>query len=79
MMQGQIDGNIVSAQFILVPRKKVVEPLPFKRDVSPPPKRGDAVMRDPLPRDLKDGSRRRDCTFNLPSWQCLRNLVLWNC
>lgn len=58
-MQGQIDGNIVSAQFILVPRKKASPPL--KRGVSPPPKR-EIMGRDGPPRDgLKDGSRRRDC------------------
>ena len=60
MVQGQIDGNIVSAQFILVPRKKPTPP-PVKRDVSPPPKR-EIVGRDIPPRDaLKDGPRRRDC------------------
>lgn len=59
-MQGQIDGNIVSAQFILVPRKKPTPP-PVKRDVSPPPKR-EIMGRDMPPRDPpKDGPRRRDC------------------
>jgi len=61
MVQGQIDGNVVSAQFILVPRKKATPP-PVKRVVSPPPKR-EIIGRDMPPRDhLKDGPRRRDCT-----------------
>lgn len=59
-VQGQIDGNIVSAQFILVPRKKATPP-PVKRAISPPPRR-EIVRRDTGPRDgLKDGPRRRDC------------------
>lgn len=62
MVQGQIDGNIVSAQVLLVPRKKA-SALPLKRGVSPPPKR-ELSGRDVPPRDgLKDGPRRLDCKW----------------
>jgi RNA-binding protein with serine-rich domain 1 len=58
---GQIDGNIVSAQFILVPRKKSLLPPP-KSEKSPPLKRGDGIGREPLPRDdMKDVPHRREC------------------
>lgn len=60
-MQGQIDGNIVSAQFILVPRRKATTP-PQRREVSPPPPKREIMGRDVPARDgPKDGPRRRDC------------------
>lgn len=66
-MQGQIDGNVVSAQFILVPRRKPTPP-PVKRQVSPAPKR-EIVGREVPPRDgVKDGLRRRDCKCSSPSF-----------
>jgi hypothetical protein len=59
-MQGQIDGNIVSAQFTMV-RKPT--PPPLRREASPPPKR-EIMGRDMPPRDgLKDVPRRRDCKW----------------
>lgn len=65
--QGQIDGNIVSAQFILLPRKKQSPP----RAISSPKKEG---LREHIPRDLpKDALHRRDCEFAKP--MCPLNLL----